>query len=140
MKKHWLFKTDPELYSYQNLERDKKTVWQSVKNSVSLKKMKYIQKGDSIFIYHSGEEEQVVGIAKAVSNSYKNSGEANSSLVIDITHERTLKNPIPYWLIKNDAILKNSDLVIAPEIEICFLREEEAKHLLELAGEEINAA
>ena len=56
MATRWLFKTEPSVYSYQQLEKDKKTVWDGVGNNLALKNLKDITKGEQVFIYHTGDE------------------------------------------------------------------------------------
>ena len=50
MATRWLFKTEPSVYSYQQLVKDKKTMWDGVKNNLALKNLKDIKKGDEIII------------------------------------------------------------------------------------------
>ena len=59
MATRWLFKTEPSAYSFQQLEKDKKTVWDGVKNNLALKNLKEIKKGDEILIYHAGDEKGI---------------------------------------------------------------------------------
>jgi hypothetical protein len=54
MATRWLFKTEPSVYSYQQLVKDKQTMWDGVANNLALKNVKDIKKGDQIFIYHTG--------------------------------------------------------------------------------------
>ena len=55
MATRWLFKTEPSVYSFQQLQKDKKTMWDGVANNLALKNLKDIKKGDQIFIYHTGD-------------------------------------------------------------------------------------
>src|SRR5207237_51038 len=63
----FLFKTEPSEYSYADLARDRRTVWEGVSNALALKHLRSVAKGDTVVIYHTGCEKSVVGIAKAVS-------------------------------------------------------------------------
>ena len=60
---YWLLKTEPAEYSYANLEEKKKAVWDGITNPLALKYIKSMRKGDLAFIYHTGDEKQIVGIA-----------------------------------------------------------------------------
>ena len=60
MANRWLFKTEPSVYSFQQLQKDKKTMWDGVKNNLALKNLKDIKKGDEILIYHTGDEKAAV--------------------------------------------------------------------------------
>src|SRR5574341_129613 len=67
---HWLVKEEPDHYSYDQLDRDRKTVWAGVRNPLAQKHLRDIRKGDSIFYYHTGKEKAVVAVARAVSDAY----------------------------------------------------------------------
>ena len=85
MATRWLFKTEPSVYSYQQLEKDKKTMWDGVANNLALKNLKDIQKGDQILIYHTGDERQAVGIARALGGAYPDPSKKDPKLlVVDI--------------------------------------------------------
>ena len=62
----WLVKEEPEHYGYDQLERDRKTVWAGVRNPLAQKHLRTIRKGDRIFYYHTGKEKAVVAIARAL--------------------------------------------------------------------------
>src|ERR1700692_3358753 len=65
--KYFLAKTDPETYSVDDLEKEKKTVWDGVTNPQAVRAIREMQPGDKVFIYHSGGASGVVGLAKVVS-------------------------------------------------------------------------
>ncbi len=67
----WLFKSDPEHYSYQDLAKDKKTVWDGISNNLALKHLRNVRRGDEVMIYHSGGERAVVGLAEVLSDPYQ---------------------------------------------------------------------
>lgn len=69
MPRRWLFKTEPNEYSYQTLEQEKKTVWDGVANNLVLKHLREVRMGDEILIYHSGDEKAIVGIAEALNDA-----------------------------------------------------------------------
>ena len=66
----FLVKTEPSTYSFADLERDKRTVWDGVSNPVALKHLATIRKGDTVVVYHTGDEKQAVGLAVAASDAY----------------------------------------------------------------------
>lgn len=65
--KYFLAKTDPETYALADLERDKKTVWDGVRNPQALRAIKDMQPGDRVYIYHSGGDAAIVGLAEVAS-------------------------------------------------------------------------
>ena len=66
---YFLAKTDPETYSIDHLEKEKKTVWDGVSNPQAVRAIRSMRPGDKVFIYHSGGLSAVVGLAKVVSES-----------------------------------------------------------------------
>src|SRR5215471_1226076 len=98
---YWLLKTDPDTYSYADLERDKKTVWDGVANNLALIHMRAIRKGDLAAIYHSGDEKCIVGIAEIASDPYPDPKEGNPKLVVvEVRSKQRLTRTIPLSEIK----------------------------------------
>ena len=67
----FLLKTEPDNYSYDDLVRDTRTHWDGVRNPTALMHMRTVKKGDEAFIYHTGKERRIAGIAKVVSDVYE---------------------------------------------------------------------
>lgn len=67
--KYFLAKTDPETYSIEQLEKDKRTVWDGVTNAQAVRAIKEMRTGDRIFVYHSGGASAIVGLARVVSDA-----------------------------------------------------------------------
>jgi len=65
---YFLAKTDPETYSIDQLEKEKKTVWDGVKNPQALRAIRDMRPGDRVFIYHSGGDSAIVGLAQVISD------------------------------------------------------------------------
>ena len=63
----YLLKTEPSVYSFANLERDKTTIWEGVTNPVALKNLRGMKSGDGLIIYHTGDEKSAVGTAAVIS-------------------------------------------------------------------------
>jgi predicted RNA-binding protein with PUA-like domain len=63
---HWLVKSEPSAYSWEQLEKDKETVWSGVRNYAARLHLRNMKKGDEVFFYHSNEGTDIVGIAKVV--------------------------------------------------------------------------
>ncbi len=116
---YWLLKTEPTVYSYSDLERDKKTVWDGVTNPWALNNIRAAKKGDLAFIYHTGEQKQVVGIAEIVSDSFADPEAGNPRLrVFEIKPRQKLKNPVTLAQVKADKRFKDSKLVNNPRLSV----------------------
>jgi predicted RNA-binding protein with PUA-like domain len=112
MPNHWLFKTEPSVYSFQQLQKDKKTVWDGVANNLALKNLKDIKKGELIFIYHTGDEKAAVGVAKALGGAYPDPSKKSSKLlVVDVEAVKPLPKPVTLAQVKAEKQLANFDLV-----------------------------
>lgn len=119
MATRWLFKTEPTVYSFQQLEKDKSTIWDGVKNNLALKNLKDIKKGDSILIYHTGDEKAAVGIARAVSGAYPDPSKKDPKLlVVDIEAVKPLPRPVALAEVKANPKLSKFDLARLPRLSI----------------------
>jgi len=126
MATRWLFKTEPSVYSYQQLEKDKKTVWDGVANNLALKNLKDIKKGEQIFIYHTGDEKAAVGVARALGGAYSDPEKDDPKmLVVDIEPVRVLKRPVALSEVKAHPKLKNFDLVRNSRLSIMKVNDEQ---------------
>ena len=63
---HWLVKSEPTTYSFDDLVRDGTTTWDGVKNPVAMKHLRAMQPGDDVLFYHTGNEKAIVGLATVV--------------------------------------------------------------------------
>ena len=105
-------KEEPEHYNYDQLERDRKTVWAGVRNPLAQKHLRSIRKGDRIFYYHTGKEKAVVAIAKATTDAYPDPDDTDGRLfVVDIAPESRLAHPVTLAAIKADTAFASFPLV-----------------------------
>ena len=126
MATRWLFKTEPSVYSYQQLEKEKKTVWDGVGNNLALKNLKDIKKGEQVFIYHTGDEKAAVGVARALGSAYPDPEKDDPKmLVVDIEPVRALKRPVTLAEVKAQPKLKNFDLVRNSRLSIMKVSDEQ---------------
>jgi predicted RNA-binding protein with PUA-like domain len=108
----WLVKEEPEHYPYDQLERDRTTVWAGVRNPLAQKHLRAIRRGDRIFYYHTGKQKAVVATAKAASDAYPDPKDAEGKLfVVDITPDKKLPRPVTLAEIKADAAFASFPLV-----------------------------
>jgi predicted RNA-binding protein with PUA-like domain len=108
----WLVKEEPEHYNYDQLERDRKTVWAGVRNPLAQKHLRSIRKGDRIFYYHTGKEKAVIATAKATSDAYPDPADKSGQLfVVDIAPDAKLARPVTLAEIKGDRAFASFPLV-----------------------------
>ncbi len=131
---NWLLKTEPNEYSYTDLSKETIAVWDGVKNALALKNMRTMQTGEQAFIYHTGKERSIIGIAEVASIAYPDPKlDDLKRLVIDIRAVRKLPQPITLNQIKQDENMKGFDLLRLPRLSIVPVLPEHWQRLLELA-------
>ncbi|MBS1517132.1 MAG: EVE domain-containing protein [Bacteroidetes bacterium] len=98
---YWLLKTEPTDYSYDDLVKDGKTVWDGVANNAALICIRNARKGDRAFIYHTGGERQMVGIAEIISDPYPDPSQDNPKLMVfDVKPLMKLSKPVTLSQVK----------------------------------------
>jgi predicted RNA-binding protein with PUA-like domain len=108
----WLVKEEPDHYGYDQLEKDRKTVWAGVKNPLAQKHLRSIKRGDRIFYYHTGKEKAVVATATAASDAYQDPNDTSGKLVVvDIVPDKKLARPVSLAEIKGDKSFASFPLV-----------------------------
>ena len=91
---YWILKTEPSTYSFSDLQRDRKTVWDGVKNPLALKHISEMKVGDEVLIYHTGSEKAAVGLAEVVSAPYPDPRHQDPKLfVVELEARAPLPRP-----------------------------------------------
>lgn len=118
-------KTEPETYSWDDLVKDKKTVWDGVRNFQARNNIMAMKKGDMVFIYHSNVGKDIVGIAKITKEHFPDPT-AEDWAVVEIAPVKKLKKSITLADVKatkklaNMVLVKNSRLSVQPVKEVEF--------------------
>ena len=100
---YWLLKTEPDCYAWDDLVRDKSTVWDGVSNALALKHIRCMKKGDLALVYHTGDQRRAVGVAEVRSNPYPDPKEGDERLaVVDLKPKKKLAQPVSLSDIKAD--------------------------------------
>ncbi len=125
MPQRWLFKTEPETYSYDQLEADKKCVWDGVSNNQALKNLRSVRLGDEVLIYHTGNEKAIVGLAEAVTDAYPDpSADDEHLVVVSLKPKRRVKTPVTLAEIKANEAFSEFDLVRLPRLSVMPISKE----------------
>jgi len=111
---NWLFKEEPSNYNFDQLVKDKKTVWSGVRNPVAQRNLHAVKKGDRIFYYHTGDEKQIVGIAKALADAYPDPDDETEKAAV----VRKLARPVTLKEIKADAFFADFALVRVSRLSV----------------------
>ena len=133
---HWLFKTEPSSYAYDQLERDGRTVWDGVKNALARKHLAAVKRGDQVLIYHTGDEKAVIGIAKALSDGYPDPRQKDpKAAVVDLAPVRRLPRPVTLRELKQRPSLTGFPLVRLPRLSVMPVSAAEWKEIEQLSRE-----
>src|ERR1043165_9869094 len=114
---YWLVKTEPETYSLDDLSRDKKTTWDGVRNFQARSNLKAMKKGDIAFVYHTGEEKAVVGLAEITKEFFPDPKDKEWAAV-EIGYKKKLKKSVPLSEVKAEKKLAQMHLVRAARLSV----------------------
>jgi predicted RNA-binding protein with PUA-like domain len=132
---YWLAKSEPSTYSYEQLEKDKHTTWDGVRNYAARLHLRAMKKGDQVLFYHSNEGLAIVGIAKVSREAYQDPTTKEDWSAIDLQPFKKLKKPVPLDIIKKDKRLAEMALVRIGRLSVQPVTDKEWEIIMELAGE-----
>lgn len=136
MASYWLLKTEPSTYSFADLVRDQRTTWDGVSNPAALGFLRQMKKGDQAFIYHTGAEKSIVGIARLTSDSYPDPKLLDPKrAVVDLAPVRALREPVPLARVKADKGFAELGLVRFSRLSVMPIPAEQWEKLLAIAGD-----
>lgn len=122
---YWLAKTEPDSYSYSDLQRLGRDRWNGVKNFTALKHIKNMRPGDLLFIYHTGKEKAIVGVAEVVSSPYPDPNETDHRFVVaDVEPRYTLDRPVTLKEIKAAVAFQQWELVRQSRLSVMPVSQE----------------
>ena len=131
----FLVKEEPTHYNFDEFVTDGGTTWTGVKNPLAQKHLRSIRKGDLVFYYHTGDEKQIVGIAKAATDAYPDPADASGkSHVVDLVPVKKLKTPVTLAAIKADPSFKDFPLTYMPRLSVMPVTEAQWKRIEKMAG------
>ena len=131
MTGYWLLKTEPSTYAFADLERDKRAVWDGVSNALALKHLRSMKWGDLAFIYHTGAEKQIIGIAEVTRDPYPDpKGEDPRLVVVDLKPQKRLRRAVTLAEVKASPEFRDFELVRMGRLSVMPVSESRWKRLL----------
>jgi len=128
---YWLMKSEPDVYSFADLVKDKRTSWSGVRNHLANKHMKMMAIGDKAFFYHSNIGKEIVGIMKVVKLWHPDpEDEAGTFGMVDVAPVRALTSPATLAAIKSDNALKDMQLLRQGRLSVTRVTDKEWAHIL----------
>lgn len=133
---HWLIKSEPSVYSWDQFVQEKQTMWNGVRNYAARNHLKAMKKGDEAFFYHSNEGLEIVGIAKVVKEFYQDPTTDDTNwVVVDFKAHKKIKKPVSLAAMKKEKKLTNMALLRIGRLSVSPVTDEEWEVIMIMAGE-----
>jgi len=132
---YWLMKSEPHKYAWDDLVRDRQTIWDGVRNHTAAIHLRTMKVGDRAFFYHSNEGKEIVGIVEIVREHYIDPKDAAERFpAVDVVPVEPLKSPVTLAAIKADPALAQMELIRQSRLSVAPVREAEWARIMELAA------
>ncbi len=132
---YWLIKSEPEVYGWDQLVKDKQTRWDGIRNYAARNHLRSMKKGDQIFFYHSNKGTEIVGIATVSREHYQDPTTTETAwLAVDIKPMKKLKTPVSLDQIKKEKKLSQMALVRIGRLSVQPVTEEEWNLVMKMGG------
>ena len=131
----WLFKEEPEHYSYADLERDGSTWWTGVNNNLARKHLRNMRPGDRVLYYHTGKEKAVVGEMRVLAGPAPDPKGDDKAVMVQVEPVRRWPDPVTLDRIKADPLLASWDLARLPRLSVMPVSPEQWQRLEQLVNE-----
>ncbi len=129
--KFWLVKQEPEKYSFDNLIKDKKTIWDGVRNYQARNNLRDMKIGDKVLFYHSVSEKAVVGMAEVSKENFPDPAD-EKWIAVEIKAVEKFENPVTLEQIKNDKKLQEIALIKQSRLSVMPLKKSEFDAILKM--------
>ena len=131
---YWLVKQEPESYSFETFQKEKKTDWTGVRNFTARNNLKEMKVGDKVFYYHSGDERAVVGYAKVSKAAFPDpTADEGSWVAVELEAGKAVKNPVTFAAIKGNKKLAEMKLVKLSRLSVSPVTKEEWDEIVEMS-------
>ena len=130
---HWLMKSEPSSYSWDDLVRDGGTEWDGVRNPTARINLKTMKVGDEAFFYHSMDERQVVGIMRIAREAQPDAKDPNW-VSVRVEPIRPI-SPVTLKAIKAEPGLAQMELLRQSRLSVAPVRDREWKDILKMSGQ-----
>jgi predicted RNA-binding protein with PUA-like domain len=132
-KNYWVVKQEPGSFSWATLVKDGRTDWTGVRNFQARKHLRSMKKGDAVLFYHSGDEKQIVGLARVEKEAYPDpTADEGDWSAVDIVPVKALAKPVTLQQLKADKALKEMPLVRQSRLSVSPVTEEQFERILRL--------
>jgi len=133
---HWLIKSEPEVYSWDQLVKDKQTRWDGIRNYAARLHLRAMKKGDQLFFYHSNKGMEIVGTGAVVREAYPDPTSTEDWSAVDVKPVKKLLRPVRLEQIKKEKKLANMALVRIGRLSVQPVSDEEWNIIMKMGGME----
>ena len=132
---HWLLKSEPSAYSWAQLVADGRTNWNGVRNAQALNNLRAMKPGERVFVYHSNEGKDIVGVAEVVKGFYADPADNSGKLgMVDIAPVRPVATPVTLAAMKANPELAGMSLLRQSRLSVCPVTDREWTVVCQMAG------
>ena len=133
---HWLIKSEPDVYPFKRLQKDRKTSWSGVRNYEARNNLHAMKEGDLALFYHSNIGKEIVGVARVIRSAYADptAPKEEDWSAVDVAPVMALSTPVGLDAIKQSAKLRTMALVKKSRISVLPVTESEYAEVLRLGG------
>lgn len=137
MDVHFLVKSEPSVYSFDQLVEDGRTTWDGVRNYEARNNLRAMKKGDTLLFYHSNEGKEIVGVARVLKTAYQDPTTDEDWSVVDVGPVKQLARPVTLAEIKAHPTLSKMQLVKKSRISVVPVTDDEFRAILALGKTKI---
>ncbi|MBK7690003.1 MAG: EVE domain-containing protein [Bacteroidetes bacterium] len=131
---YWLVKSEPFKYAWAQFVKDKRAVWDGVRNYAARNNLRSMEKGDLVLFYHSNEGLEIVGIAEVVKSHYQDPSSENPAwLAVDLKPKKPLIKTVTLSQIKRTQKLAEMELLRISRLSVSVVKEAEFQIILQMA-------
>lgn len=132
---YWLIKSEPDKYSWADMLRDERTIWDGVRNHSAAINLRAMKVGDRAFFYHSNVGKEIVGIVEVVREHYLDPKDAAQRFpAVDVAPVEALANPVTLAEIKADPVFADFDLVRLSRLSVASVGKHHWDRVLAMAS------
>jgi predicted RNA-binding protein with PUA-like domain len=131
---HWLVKSEPNSYSFADLQRDGSTVWDGVRNNAAALHLKAMKEGEEVLFYHSQEGKEIVGIARVIKTAFPDKSDPSGRFVaVELAPVRPLAKPVTLADLKAEPALAGMEMLRQSRLSVSPVSADQWKTILAMA-------
>jgi predicted RNA-binding protein with PUA-like domain len=131
-RRHWLIKSEPQKYPFEQLLRDGATTWDGIRNYEARNNLRAMKKGDLCLYYHSNEGKAVVGVARVVREAFQDPTTSDDFSAVDVEPVRKIGRPVSLAELRTHRVLAGMMIFRQPRLSVVPVTPEEFELVVDL--------